>query len=135
MPTMLKEMPLWQKIFIGLILGLVTGLVFGESAQALKPIGTLFINLIKMLIVPLIFVTLVSGIIAMDDLKKMKRIGIRTFFIYIATTAVAITIGLGFSILLEPGTGIALTGAKDIAVKESPALIDTFLNIVTKELL
>ena len=132
MPTMLKEMPLWQKIFIGLVLGLATGLIFGESAQALKPIGTLFINLIKMLIVPLIFVTLVSGIIAMDDLKKMRRIGMRTFFIYIGTTAVAITIGLGFSILLEPGAGISLAAAKDVTVKASPALIDTFLNIVTK---
>ena len=132
MPTMLKEMPLWQKIFIGLILGLATGLVFGESAQALKPIGTLFINLIKMLIVPLIFVTLVSGIVAMDDLKKMRRIGTKTFFIYLLTTAVAISIGLAFGIIFEPGAGISLEGAKAVTAKEAPALIDTFLNIVTK---
>ena len=64
-----KKIPLWQKIVGALILGLMTGIIFGESAQALKPIGTLFINLIKMLIVPLVFVTLVTGIIAMEDLK------------------------------------------------------------------
>jgi len=132
MPTMLKQMPLWQKIFIGLILGLATGLIFGESAQALKPIGTLFINLIKMLIVPLIFVTLVSGIVAMDDLKKMRRIGMKTFFIYLLTTAVAISIGLAFGIIFEPGAGISLEGAKAVTAKEAPALIDTFLNIVTR---
>ena len=132
MPTMLKQMPLWQKIFIGLVLGLATGLIFGESAQALKPIGTLFINLIKMLIVPLIFVTLVSGIVAMDDLKKMRRIGMKTFFIYLLTTAVAISIGLAFGIIFEPGAGISLEGAKAVTSKEAPALIDTFLNIVTR---
>jgi len=129
---MLKQMPLWQKIFIGLVLGLATGLIFGESAQALKPIGTLFINLIKMLIVPLIFVTLVSGIVAMDDLKKMRRIGMKTFFIYLLTTAVAISIGLAFGIIFEPGAGISLEGAKAVTSKEAPALIDTFLNIVTR---
>ncbi|MDZ7819592.1 MAG: cation:dicarboxylase symporter family transporter [Aliarcobacter sp.] len=67
-----------EKIHYGknraLVLGLITGIAFGESAQFLKPIGTLFINLIKMLIVPLVFVTLVTGIIAMEDLKKMRRI-------------------------------------------------------------
>ena len=132
MPTILKKMPMWQKIFMGLVLGLITGLVLGESAQALKPLGTLFINLIKMLIVPLVFVTLVSGIIAMEDLSKMKRIGMKTFFIYLFTTALAITIGLGFGMIFEPGVGISLDGVKDIAGKEAPALIDTFLNIVTK---
>ena len=132
MPTILKQMPTWQKIFIGLVLGLITGLVIGESAQTLKPLGTLFINLIKMLIVPLVFVTLVSGIIAMEDLSKMKRIGIKTFLIYLMTTAVAISIGLGFGMFFEPGVGISLDGVKDIAGKEAPALIDTFLNIVTK---
>ncbi|PHR73542.1 MAG: dicarboxylate/amino acid:cation symporter [Arcobacter sp.] len=125
-------MPLWQKIFIGLILGLATGLIVGESAAALKPIGTLFINLIKMLIVPLIFVTLVSGIVAMEDLKKMRRIGMKTFAIYLLTTAVAITIGITFGIIFEPGAGISLEGAKAMTAKEAPALVDTFLNIVTK---
>jgi len=127
-----QKMPLWQKIFIGLILGLATGLIVGESAAALKPIGTLFINLIKMLIVPLIFVTLVSGIVAMEDLKKMRRIGMKTFAIYLLTTAVAITIGITFGIIFEPGAGISLEGAKAMTAKEAPALVDTFLNIVTK---
>lgn len=56
MPIFWKRLSLWQKITIGLVLGLATGLIFGEAALMLKPIGTLFINLIKMLIVPLIFV-------------------------------------------------------------------------------
>jgi len=126
------KIPLWQKIIGGLILGLATGLVFGESAQALKPIGTLFINLIKMLIVPLIFVTLVSGIVAMDDVSKMGRIGIKTFFLYLFTTAIAITIGLATGIILEPGVGVDLSTATVITAKEAPSLMSTLLNIVTK---
>lgn len=127
-----KNIPLWQKILGALVLGLITGIVFGESAQVLKPLGTLFINLIKMLIVPLVFVTLVTGIIAMEDLKKMRRVGIKTFLIYIVTTAIAITIGLIVGIVLEPGAGVTLDAAKNITVTQAPALIDTLLNIITK---
>lgn len=127
-----RKIPLWQKIIGGLVLGLATGLLFGESAQALKPIGTLFINLIKMLIVPLIFVTLVSGIVAMDDVSKMGRIGIKTFVLYLFTTAIAITIGLAIGIILEPGVGVDLSTATVITAKEAPSLVSTLLNIVTK---
>jgi Na+/H+-dicarboxylate symporter len=132
MSSVWKNIPLWQKILGALVLGLITGIVFGESAQILKPLGTLFINLIKMLIVPLVFVTLVTGIIAMEDLKKMRRVGIKTFLIYIVTTAIAITIGLIVGIVLEPGAGVTLDAAKNIAVTKAPALIDTLLNIITK---
>ncbi|RXJ98609.1 dicarboxylate/amino acid:cation symporter [Arcobacter sp. CECT 8986] len=126
-----KKVPLWQKIFLGLILGLVTGLIFKDIAIYLKPLGTLFLNLIKMLIVPLIFVTLVSGITSMDDLSKMKRVGLKTFFIYLATTAVAITIGLAFGYIFEPGVGVSLVNNETIASKTAPSLVDTLLNIVS----
>lgn len=132
MTSFLAKMSLWQKIFIGLILGLATGLIFGEQALVLKPLGTLFINLIKMLIVPLIFTSLITGIISMEDLAKMRRIGLKTFFIYLLTTAVAITIGLGFGMLLEPGVGVSLTTTATVNAKEAPALVDTILNIITK---
>jgi Na+/H+-dicarboxylate symporter len=132
MSSIWKNIPLWQKILGALVLGLITGIVFGESAQVLKPLGTLFINLIKMLIVPLVFVTLVTGIIAMEDLKKMRRVGIKTFLIYIVTTAIAITIGLIVGIVLEPGAGVTLDATKNMAVTQAPALIDTLLNIITK---
>ena len=132
MKTVWKNIPLWQKILGALILGLLTGIIFGESAQVLKPIGTLFINLIKMLIMPLVFVTLVTGIISMDDLTKMKRIGLKTFFIYLITTAIAITIGLIVGSILEPGVGVSLETTAVVVAKESPSLVDTLLNIVTK---
>lgn len=127
-----SRIPLWQKIVGGLILGLITGVVVGDAAQSLKPIGTLFINLIKMLIVPLVFVTLVTGIVSMDNIRKMGRIGLKTFFLYLLTTAVAITIGLGLGTILQPGAGVDLGGATAVAAKEAPSLVNTLLNIVTK---
>ncbi|WP_428023031.1 dicarboxylate/amino acid:cation symporter [Arcobacter sp.] len=127
-----KEIPLWKKIFGALILGLIAGTTLGEYALMLKPLGTLFVNLIKMLIVPLVFVTLVTGIVSMDDLSKMKRIGLKTFALYLITTAIAISIGLGIGVIFEPGAGIALGSATAVTAKSAPGLIDTLLNIVTK---
>ena len=127
-----KAMPMWQKILLGLCLGLFTGLIFSDIALMLKPLGTLFINLIKMLIVPLIFVTLVTGITSMEDINKMKRIGLKTFILYLITTAIAIAIGLAFGYLLQPGVGVSLEAATSIEAKQAPAIVDTLLSIVTQ---
>lgn len=125
-----KHLALWKKIFIGLCLGLIVGLLFKDVALMLKPMGTLFINMIKMLIVPLVFATLVTGITSMEDLSKMRRIGIKTFSIYLITTAIAVAIGLAFGILFEPGSGVALSNTAAVAVKKAPPLIDTLLALV-----
>ncbi len=125
-----KHLALWKKIFIGLCLGLIVGLLFKDVALMLKPVGTLFINMIKMLIVPLVFATLVTGITSMEDLSKMRRIGIKTFSIYLITTAIAVAIGLAFGILFEPGSGVALSNTAAVAVKKAPPLIDTLLALV-----
>lgn len=125
-----RDLALWKKIFIGLCLGLVVGLLFKDVALMLKPLGTLFLNMIKMLIVPLVFVTLVTGITSMEDLSKMRRIGIKTFSIYLITTAIAVAIGLAFGVLFEPGAGVALNNTTAIAAKKAPPLIDTLLALI-----
>lgn len=124
---------LWQKIIIALVLGALTGAVLGPNAEYIKPIGTLFINLIKMLIVPLIFSSLVVGICSMDDIKKMGRIGAKSFGIYLLTTAIAIMIGLVMGTLLQPGAGLNMAMPTEMAAaKEAPAFINTLLNMVPK---
>ncbi len=127
-----KRIDLWKRIIGALILGLLLGIFFGDFAKELKPIGTLFINLIKMLIVPLVFVTLVSGVTAMEDLKKMGRIGGKTFVIYLITTAIAIAIGLIVGTIVQPGVGVEMNATHTISAKEAPAIIDILLNVVTK---
>ena len=67
---LLVRLPLWQQILIGLALGVAAGMAFGADAQLLAPIGTLFLNAIKMLIVPLVFVSLVAGITSMQGSAK-----------------------------------------------------------------
>jgi Na+/H+-dicarboxylate symporter len=123
-------MKLWKQILIALVAGLIVGMIFGPSAGVIKPVGTLFINAIKMLIVPLIFVSLVCGMTSMHDMTKMGRIGLKTIVIYLATTAVAITIGLVLGTVMQPGVGIGLEAAKVVEVKAAPSLIDVVVNLV-----
>ncbi|WP_421866506.1 dicarboxylate/amino acid:cation symporter [Motiliproteus sp.] len=125
-------MPLWKKILIGMVLGTLVGAVMGPDAEILKPIGTLFINAIKMLIVPLVFCSLVVGVTSMQDTRKMGRIGLKSVFLYLGTTAVAISIGLGLGTLLTPGAGISMSVEAAPVAKEAPTLIQTLLNMIPK---
>lgn len=122
---------LWKKILIGMVAGIIVGALMGPSAALLKPIGTLFINAIKMLIVPLVFCSLIVGITSMKDTRKMGRIGVKAVVLYLGTTAVAIAIGLGLSALLEPGAGLNMV-AKDLddAGKSAPPLVQTLLAMI-----
>ena len=126
----IRELTLWQKILIALIVGLVVGVIFGEAAPIVKPVGTLFIRLIRMLIVPLVFSTLVVGAASTGDIRKLGRIGGKTVGLYLLTTAVAITIGLALGVFFQPGAGVELQADLQATSKEAPVLIDTLLNII-----
>lgn len=101
-------MKLWVKILIALILGVIVGLALGPHAEYLKPIGTIFLNLINMIIVLLVFSSMTVGITSIHDPKKLGRIGIKTLLLYLGTTAAAICIGLIVATLIEPGVGLNL---------------------------
>ena len=125
-------MKLWQKILLGLFLGVLVGIFLPNVAIFIKPVGDLFIRAIKMLIVPLIFSSLVVGVTGLKDPKKMGRIGIKTFAMYLFTTAVAITIGLGIGTIMQPGVGVDLGATATIQAKEAQSFSETFLNLVPK---
>lgn len=129
-PHVYQRIPLWVKILVGLALGALTGALFGEQASVLKPLGDVFISAIKMLIVPLVFSTLVVGITAMRDPKKMGRIGSKTIALYLLTTAFAIAIGLLAAWLFQPGTGLSLSFDKPVDAKEAPSLVDILVGLV-----
>lgn len=129
------SMPLWKQIFIALTLGVVLGVALnqsghGEYAASIKPIGDLFLNGIRMLIVPLIFVSLVSGVTSLRDMSTMGRLSIKTLSLYLGTTAVAIMIGLALAMIFKPGVGIDLGAAQAVTVAESPSLIATLVALV-----
>lgn len=118
--------PLWGRVMAGLALGVAAGLGlrFGlgpESAGSLadawaRPFGDAFVNLIRMLIVPLIFTTLVSGVTAMGDLRKLGPLGGRAVGLYLVTTAIAVTLGMLAGALVQPGAGIDYQAANADAV-------------------
>ena len=124
------KLQLWHKILIGMILGITVGLIFGEDAAVLKPIGSLFVNTIKMLIVPLVFCSIIVGITSMQDTSKMGRIGLKAVVFYLTSTAVAITIGLFLGDILQPGAGLGLVAQQAEAVKAAPSLADTLVALV-----
>ncbi|QUM75869.1 dicarboxylate/amino acid:cation symporter [Moritella sp. 24] len=124
------NLPLWQKIVIGMILGITVGIIFGEDAVVLKPIGSFFVNTIKMLIVPLVFCSIIVGITSMQDTSKMGRIGFKAVLFYLISTAVAITIGLVLGNVLQPGAGLELVAQQAEVVKATPSLADTLVALV-----
>lgn len=101
-------MKLWVKIFIGLILGAITGLILGEKAVYLKPLGTIFLSLISMIIVLLILSSMAVGITSIHDPKKLGRVGGKTVGIYLTTTILAITSGIILANVFDLGAGLGL---------------------------
>jgi len=127
------RLALWKKILIGMFLGVIVGTVMGPDAAVLKPLGTLFINAIKMLIVPLVFFSLIVGITSMKDTQKMGRIGLKAIVLYMGTTSVAITIGLGLAAIFMPGAGLNMVAsAADTIAPNAPTLVQTLLDMIPK---
>jgi Na+/H+-dicarboxylate symporter len=126
-----SNLALWKKILVGLILGVIVGTIMGPSSEILKPIGTLFMNAIKMLIVPLVFCSLIVGVTSMDDTRKMGRIGIKSIVIYLLTTSIAITIGLAMATVFTPGAGLEMIAPEVTAsTTQTSSFVQTLLNML-----
>jgi len=111
-----RAMTLWKRVFIGLALGVAVGLSlhYGLGDKGIyiaetwfKPFGDAFVNLIRMLIIPLIVTTLVSGMVAMGDPKRLGTLGVRTIALYLFTTFFAVWLGLIVATLIQPGAGLS----------------------------
>ncbi len=101
-------MKLWHKVLIGLVLGVLFGFYLPDHVETIKPIGTVFLRLIKMVIVPLLFFSLVSGITGMRDPSSIGRVARKSVFAYFVTTCFAVIFGLGVAHVLAPGAGVIL---------------------------
>ena len=132
---MLNKLGIW--IIAATVLGAIVGLAMGKSASVLAPAGSLFMQLIKMVIVPMVFFSLVSGGAALGKSSSAGKIGIFTFLYYGATTFVAVGLGLFFSEIFKPGVGIEMAalgstaGAEELADKAAlPGFWDTIIGFV-----
>lgn len=140
---------LWQRVLVALILGVLVGLafrVFGGTYQVdgvtqyhgadfvthwIKPFGDAFVRLIKMLVVPLVFTTLVTGVTGMGHPSKLGSIGVRALVMYIGTTLLAVSIGLIIGTIMQPGKGVDFTDVvPNQLAGEAPGFGTVLLNII-----
>ena len=129
-----RTLGLPAKMGIGFALGVVLGLIFqfgGWDISWIKPLGDVFIHLIRMIVVPLVFLSLVAGAASMGDLSRLGRISIKTLCYYLGTTAIAVGIGLVFANIFQPGLGLSLS-TEGLQAKEisPPGIAQTLLNII-----
>ncbi len=140
---MKKKLSLTNKILLGLGLGFVFGLILSKFPESyvkdtviiggiLKIMGTGFTSVIKMMVVPLVFASLVCGAASMGDAKKLGRIGGKTMLFYLSTTAIAIIVSLVLGTLLKPGSGLDMSHmvSSEVAIGESKSLVEIILNII-----
>lgn len=123
-------MKLWQKMLIGIGAGVVVGILLGPKAQYLKPVGTIFLGLLNMLVVLLVFSSMTVGVTSINDMRKLSRVGFKTLLLYAGTTAIAIIIGLIAAKLINPGIGVGLEHEATVTVNETPKILDLFLSLV-----
>lgn len=104
-------------IILATIAGAAFGLVLGESAHAIAPVGDLFMTLIKMVVVPMVFFSLVGGAASLGNSASAGKIGAVTFAYYGATTAVAVALGIALSVIFQPGAGINMASISEAAIE------------------
>ena len=129
-----KGLGLASQIFIGLILGIAFGYFFPEYGKNLKPLGDAFIRMIKMIVVPLIFSSLIMGIAGTGDFKKLGRLGGKAILWFEFATTLALIVGLVVVNVLKPGLGVVITNGNSDAIaeaaKKSINHIDMLVNLI-----
>lgn len=133
--TQKKKLSLAVQIFIGLFLGIIAGFVFLALGKAewsisyIKPFGTIFLNLIKFIVVPIVLCSIIGGVISMKDIRKVGAIGSKTVIFYMVTTAFAVTIGLIFSNIFKGSYQVLQTTNLEYEVTQGTKFMDTLVNI------
>ena len=128
-----KKLSLAGQIFIALILAIIAGLLLGNYAEFansyIKPFGTIFLNLVKFIVVPIVLFSIMSGIISMKDIRKVGSIGLKTVVYYLCTTAFAITIGLIFGNLFKGLFPAIATSDLTYEAAETSSFMNTIVGI------
>jgi len=139
-----KELSLTSKVLIGMALGIAIGLFFNilglnEQGSFVNEyivnglfliIGKMFVTALKMLVVPLVFFSLITGVLGIGDIKSLGKVGGKSFLLYMLTTAIAIAVAISIAAISGIGEGINMTSAAEFTAKEAPALSAVIINII-----
>jgi Na+/H+-dicarboxylate symporter len=125
-----RRLSLGTKILIFMVIGLLAGIVFGEEAQIVQPLGDLFIRLLMMAAIPLVFFNLLGGLTSLTDLRSLGRISLKISLFYLSTTVLALILSLITMHLLKPGVGMQLTEEVPDTFGQVPGVADVILNLV-----
>lgn len=130
-----KKLSLAMQIFIGLALGIVAGLIFMFTGKAewaenyIRPFGTIFLNLLKFIVVPIVLTSIIAGVISMSDIRKVGSIGWKTVVYYMCTTAFAVVIGLILANVFKGTFHVLQTSGLEYEAGEAVSFMDTLVNI------
>ncbi len=144
-----KKMSLTSKVLIGMGLGIVVGLFInltGLNAPGsfvneyivnglFHIIGKMFVTALKMLVVPLVFFSLITGVIGIGDVRELGKVGAKSFALYMLTTAIAIAVGISIAASLGIGEGVHMTSTANFSAKEAPALAEVLINIIPSNII
>jgi solute carrier family 1 (high affinity glutamate transporter) protein 1 len=125
-------------IVVGVIFGILSGWYWGEAMVSVSWLGKLFLNALKMTIVPLIVASVITGISSLGDVRKLERLGLITLAYYILTTSIAVLIGLVMVNIIQPGVGLELNQAvlsEEIIDKKEVGVADIILSLVSPNLI
>ena len=126
--TRYRSIPIVYRIGAAFVLGSIVGLVVGEPATALQPLGDLFVRLLSMIVVPIIVFTLLMGVRQLSP-ATLGKVGGQVVALYAITSAIAVGIGLAVANLINPGTGLTLTNSQ-FETQQAPSPVEVFLGIV-----
>ena len=142
-------MTLTTKVLWAMLLGIIIGLIINLSGLNTAEsfihdyivhglfhiVGTMFITALKMLVVPLVFFSLISGVLGIGDIRKLGSVGLKSFGLYLLTTAVAIAVSIGLASLIIPFFSTPMASAESFTATQAPALSEVLINIIPSNIL
>ncbi|MBZ6078115.1 dicarboxylate/amino acid:cation symporter [Microvirga puerhi] len=123
--------PLWQRVAVAFALGILAGALVGERAVVwFKPLGDIYLNLVRMIVIPLVFFTITSSVAKLAEAGNVARLGIRTLFWFVATSVLAVLVGIAFGHLINPGLGLANLPLGEVKPRTIPTPLEVLIGIV-----
>ncbi|GAA3798680.1 dicarboxylate/amino acid:cation symporter [Qipengyuania pelagi] len=125
-----QALALWRRVVVGLVAGVALGLLAPSATVYVAFLGDLFVRLIRMLVVPIVFISLASGVTALADPRRLGAVGARTIALFAATTFCAVAIGMAAGLVIQPGLGAAIGSGEAFALGEPVPVYDQLMGIV-----